>query len=639
MRRVSAAAFAAWGFLLLAGVGSALYVGREQLPREWTVRAEALLGGVAIDHGVRITMPDGVALAASLYLPHTSQPPLATVLIRLPYDRLHYDEAVRSALWFARHGYAALVQDVRGKFASQGQFAPWEKATTDGVATLDWIVRQGWSNGKVGTFGCSALGEIQYSLARARHPAHAAMIAAGAGGAWGAAVPNLDQGGFHEGGVLQLASTFGWSLQHGARDPHQTLAERVDIPAALKSLPLQDMVSRLQAGHNVFTDYLHMAPADAGWRRFDLVQPEDRVDMPALVINSWGDPTIEATLVLAEKVRRDATAAGKAVQQHVVIPPGNHCDYIGTMASGQFGVLDVANVKRPYGDWYRRWFDLQLRGVGPGLADLPAYQFYVVGEGRWLAASQWPPEHAQVERWALGSGGRANSRDGDGKLGPALGPALGLGQGLAPAPAPANAAPFDRFVADPMDPVPSRGGPMCCTGNPADRPGPADQADVERRQDVLVYTSAPLQKPLRIAGSLRAHLSLSSSAPDADVVVRLVHVWPDGRATNIQEGALRLRYRNGPQRAAPLTPGQQVTVEVPMRSIAYYLPAGHRLRLHVAGSSFPRLERNLNTGGNNFDETRGVVAHNTLHHAEGAGSWLELPVLADAHARDVDAGH
>jgi hypothetical protein len=162
---------------------------------------------------------------------------------------------------------------------------------------------------------------------------------------------------------------------------------------------------------------------------------------------------------------------------------------------------------------------------------------------------------------------------------------------------------------------------------------------VESRQDVLVYTSEPLAQSLRIAGPLRAHLTISSSAPDTDFIARLVHVWPDGRATNIQEGALRLRYRNGPQRAAPLERGRQYSIDIPMRSMAYFLPVGHRLRLHVAGSSFPRLERNLNTGGNNFDETVGVVADNTVHHAEGALSYLELPVLDDEHAKDVDRSH
>ena len=296
------AALAAWAALVLSVLASTLYLLRDELPRDWTIRAEALVGGVSIDHGVRLAMPDGVTLAASLYLPRGPRQALPTVLIRLPYDRLHHDEAVRSALWFSRHGHAVVVQDVRGKFGSQGLFPPWENATTDGATTLDWITRQAWSNGKVGTFGCSALGEMQYSLARARHPAHAAMIAMAAGGAWGVAASNLDPGGFYGGGVLQLAATFGWSLQHGARDPGLPLAQNVDIDAALKTLPLQDMISRLQPGHNVFTDYLRMAPADAGWH----------------------------------------------------------------------------------------WFDCELRGIGDGLAALPAYQFYVLGEGRWLAAAQWP---------------------------------------------------------------------------------------------------------------------------------------------------------------------------------------------------------------------------------------------------------
>jgi uncharacterized protein len=602
---------------LLICSASALYFLRDKLPRDWTARIEALAGGVHVDHGVRISMPDGVELAVSLYLPRSAHQSLATVLIRLPYDRLHYDEAVRSALLFARHGYAVLVQDVRGKFGSQGEFAPWEKATADGVATLDWIVRQSWSNGKVGTFGCSALGEMQYSLARARHRAHAAMIASAAGGAWGAALPNLDPGGFYEGGVLQLATTFGWTLQHGARDPKLPKAEHVDIPAALQTLPLQDMVSRLQQGHNVFSDYLRLAPDDPGWRRFDLVQTDDRIDVPALVINSWGDANIEATLVLAEQARRQGLVG--ADDQHVVIAPGNHCDYIGTMSSGKFGVLEVGNTKRPYGEWFLRWFDRRLRDAGAGLADLPAYQFYVMGENRWLAASQWPPEHTKVERWFLGSDGQANSRAGNGTI----------------ARTAAGSASFDRFAADPMNPVPTRGGPMCCTGNPADRPGPADQGDVETRLDVLVYTSEPLAQPLRIAGSLRARLTISSTAPDTDIVLRLVHVWPDGLATSIQEGALRLRYREGPQRASPLRPGMKYSIDVPMRSMAYLVPAGHRIRIHVAGSSFPRLERNLNTGGNNFDETVGQVAQNTVHHSSDAPSYVELPVLDDRDAKSA----
>lgn len=186
----------------------------------------------------------------------------------------------------------------------------------------------------------------------------------------------------------------------------------------------------------------------------------------------------------------------------------------------------------------------------------------------------------------------------------------------------------DEFSYDPANPVPSRGGPVCCTGNPADKPGPADQAVVEARDDVLVYTSAPLAQDLRIAGPIRARLTVSSSASDTDLVLRLVHVWPDGRATSIQEGALRLRYRDGVTRPRLMTPGERVQVTVDVRAIAYELPRGHRLRLQVTSSSFPRLERNLNTGAtNNADETHMVVAVNRIHHGSQTESYIETYVL------------
>jgi putative CocE/NonD family hydrolase len=233
-------------------------------------------------------------------------------------------------------------------------------------------------------------------------------------------------------------------------------------------------------------------------------------------------------------------------------------------------------------------------------------------ENRWLAADSWPPAEARIVRWYLGSGGRANTRNGDGVLVKTV--------------APSDAR--DHFRYDPLDPAPSRGGPVCCTGNPHERPGPADQAEVESRDDVLVYTSAPLDEVLRIAGPLRAHFTVSSSATDTDLVTRLVHVRPDGKALGIQEGALRLRYRNGFGSPTLMEPGRRYDVVVDMRSIAYSIPKGHRLRLDVTSSSFPRLERNLNTGAsNNADETRSVVAQNEIHHGANAMSFLELAVL------------
>jgi putative CocE/NonD family hydrolase len=221
-------------------------------------------------------------------------------------------------------------------------------------------------------------------------------------------------------------------------------------------------------------------------------------------------------------------------------------------------------------------------------------------------------------RWYLSSGGHANSAAGDGQLSAEALPAQ---------------AGFDEYRYDPANPVMSKGGPICCTGDPRrDRSGPVDQQEVEARPDVLVYTTPPLQKSVRIVGPVRARLVISTSARDTDFVAKLVDVDASGRALNIQEGALRLRYRDGFKQPQLATPGERYEIVVDMRATALYLPAGHRLRLQVTSSNFPRLERNLNTGGRNYDETVGVVAVNRVYHGPDAPSALEVQVLDDEDA-------
>ena len=602
---------ALWLGLSLAAAASLalLFFFRNSIPAHYSIALRAVLAGVSVNHEVRIAAADGVPLATSVYRPADSVGRVPTVLIRVPYNRKRYDEALYFASFFFRRGYAVVVQDVRGTFGSGGLLAPWRGATADGVATLDWIVAQPWSNGKVGSFGCSALGELQFALARANHPAHAAMIPSGAGGAIGSAMGSYEYFSAFEGGVFQLATLFGWFLQHGPADPATPPTGRLDIAQALRGLPVIDLVRRARPGDYAYEEYLRTPLTDPHWKTLDYVANDDRLSVPALVINTWGDQTVSATLALAEMARRQAQPAG--FEQHVVIAPGNHCEHGNVMRTERFGDLVVKNVKQPYDDWYLRWFGARLKGEGQGLSDLPPYLFYVIGEDRWLTAASWPPEQTKAQRWHLGGGGRANSRAGDGTL----------------ATQPAAAAAFDEYRYDPADPVPSRGGPVCCTGDPASRSGPVDQHDVEVRPDVLVYTSAPLTKPLRIAGPLKARLTVSSDAPDTDFVARLVDVWPDGRAINIQEGALRARWRDGFAAPRLMQPGQPYTLDVNMRDIAWLLPAGHRLRLQVTSSSFPRLERNLNTGGRNYDETVGRVAVNRLHHGGSQLSYVEVPVL------------
>lgn len=599
--------------LFSAGLRNAIFA---RMPADWVIQLKALRHGVRVDHGVRIPMSDGTIIAASLYRPvGSSATRLPTVVVRLTYGRLQYAEGYENAILFAESGYAALVVDLRGTGDSGGILLPWLHAAEDGSQLLDWIGQQPWSDGKVGTFGCSALGETQLALAALNHRMHGAMIASGAGGGVGSLAGRYGYFGVFEGGVFQLASGFGWFVRHGAKTQDAPAAMEYDARVLLQELPIAGLVQRVRPSPNGYTDFLATPLDDPRWREWGYVSDGDTSHVPAFLINSWGDQTVGETLALSQAWQPSDP------DQRVVIAPGDHCNHEGFGGgTGSWGALEVQNATAPWKDWYLRWFDRWLRGTGAGLADLDPYTYYMLDEGRWYGAERWPPPESAVQRWWLGSGGRANSRNGDGRL----------------EPQPSGSAEADRFSYDPRDPVPSRGGPVCCTGDPAIGAGPVDQSDVESRNDVLVYTSDVLATDLRIAGPLKAVLSFSSDAPDTDLVARLVDVRPDGTAINIQEGALRLRYRDGFDEPKMMESDRIYTVAVPMRDIAYRVRKGHRLRLHVTSSSFPRLERNLNTGAPlNAAETDTRVAVNSIHHSTQWPSYLELHSLGTAEPIDL----
>lgn len=589
---------------------------RQQIPFHWKVPIRAWWSDIRIDENIDIRSSDGTVMRATLLRPEAAPGPLPTIYLRSPYDRHTGNGGLGNALFFARHGYAVLVQDVRGTGGSEGEFMPWQYAGIDGEATLAWIAAQPWANGRVGTFGCSALGELQFPLARLGNSAHRAMIASGAGGAIGSARRQFAYFGVYEGGIFELASGFGWFAKHGQRLPGATVTMPLAPSVALRGLPLAELIERVAPGANGFRKFVSLPLDDPQWARFDYVMEGDRLHTPALLVNTWGDQTVSGTLALADLARANPPLTGKT---KVILGAGDHCEHDTLGKHGRWGELSVENAARPYDDWALAWFAYWLRDEDNGIDALPNYQFFVVGENRWLASAQWPPATARTQRWYLSSAGGANSSSGDGVL----------------QQQPTTAPAVDSYRYDPDVPVPTRGGPVCCTGDAAIRSGPVDQRDVEQRDDVLVYTSEPLTEPLRIVGPLRAHLVVSSSARDTDFVARLVDVWPDGHAINIQEGALRARYRNGMAKPQLLTPDETTTLIVEMRDIAWRLAKGHRLRLDITSSSFPRLERNLNTGGNNFAESKGVIAITRIHHGPAEPSRIELYVLDDAASIDA----
>jgi putative CocE/NonD family hydrolase len=386
------------------------------VPHDRLVQLNGLRFGYRVDREVRIPMPDGDHLAASVYLPRGDEK-RPTVLVRLPYGRLEYGEALNTAEYFARRGYAVVVEDLRGTFDSQGEFLPYAHGASDGAATLDWIAAQPWSNGRVGSFGCSSLGETQYLLARSGRPSLRAMIPLGAGGIVGSAAGRYSYFGLYEGGVFQLASGFGWFVENGAKSPQAAPMQPFDIGAALRDLPVSALVQRHRPGPNAYDDFMRLKLSDPAWRDLGYLDDADLPDVPTFEVTTWGDQTVGDTLAFAASLpARYAAAKRTPPERHLVIAPGTHCHHEETGVTGRFGDLVVANAEKPYFEWYERWFDHWLRDRGDGLASLPPVLYYMIGEHRWLTASSWPPPQARVERWYLDGEGRANGARGDGAL-------------------------------------------------------------------------------------------------------------------------------------------------------------------------------------------------------------------------------
>ena len=309
--------------------------------------------------------------------------------------------------------------------------------------------------------------------------------------------------------------------------------------------------------------------------------------------------------------RTNAVSARARENQYVIISPTGHCASEAAGEHTMVGDRDVGDARYGYWQIYLSWFDYWLKGVGTGIGSMPKVHYYVIGANEWRTANTWPLPDIRPVRFYLSSRRGANTRGGDGILTRTPPPAQGK----------------DTLTFDPDDPFPSRGGTICCTGNPKDLPGIFDQADLETRPDLLVYSTPPLATSLTIAGPVRANLYISSDAKDTDFTAKVIDVDPDGKAWNVVDGVARVRYRNGLTRPALMEPGQVYEIKVNIKSIAYQFKAGHQIRLYLSSSNFPQWERNSNTGGNIFDEATYLVAHNAVHFGPRRPSVLILPVV------------
>ena len=572
-----------------------------------------------VEKNVMVPMRDGVRLATDLYLPVGAGDTLPAILIRTPYHKDTYRGSTGPAQFFAGQGYVVVSQDVRGQFSSEGEYRVQLTDAQDGYDSIDWIVKQPWSTGKVGTYGCSYLGEVQFLLSKMRHPAHAAMIPQAASGAVGPAGGFFTNFGAYDGGAFLLSTAFGWfglaghKVRVADRAALQPRLAEQDFPAMLRTLPVVEMARRANYPPSDYEDFVSHPPGDPYWDEVGYLRDDDRFDTPALHVNSWLDVTPEQTLYAFNLMRKNAVSARGRDHQFVIMSPTTHCASEAATEHTKVGALDVGDARFPFSRLYVDWFDYWLRGVENGVTELPRVHYYVGGQGagEWRSGPSWPVPGMQPVSYYLASGGRANTSSGDG--------VLSLTQ-------PGRDG-RDTYVYDPGDPFPSRGGTICCTGNPKDQPGIFEQTDLEGRRDLLVYTTPVLTEGVTVAGPVKLVLYVSSDAKDTDFNAKLLDVDPEGRSWNVLNGVLRARYREGMRKKVLMEPGKVYRIEVSLKATGYRFAPGHRIRLHVTSSDFPLYDRNLNTGGNNYDETTWVKASNTVYHGGKYASHLLLPVI------------
>ena len=596
----------------------------------------ALAEVAVIDQKVMMPMRDGVRLATDIYRPK-GPGKFPVILSRTPYNFNSWGDGkmtprnFEQALDAVKRGYVFVVQNERGRFFSEGDWDILGTPLTDGYDAFTWLASQSWSNGKIGLIGCSSTAEWQMAVAAQQHPALAAIVAQGFGAGVGKVGRFQEQGNWYRGGAQQMLFT-SWlygtqndkykpQLPKGMSQQDLIRIQRfydmgtempaVDWSRAFRHLPVKDIIRNVDGQEGVYEQMILRKPNDPAWFNGGLWHETMPINVPGYWFVSWYDVSSGPNIELFNHVRNSAKDRSVADNQYLVIAPVLHCSYKRATENTMVGQLSVGDARLDYDALTWGWFDLHLKGeTNDFKKQNPRVRYYTMGSNKWQSADSFPLPNTRITPFYLSSEGKANSRNGDGTLA---------------ARTPATDKP-DQFTYDPMNPVPSLGGNVCCTGN-AIQGGAFDQSQLELRDDILVYTSEPLKDGLEITGFIEATLFVSSDAPDTDVTLKLIDVHPDGKAYNLDETIQRLRYREGYDKEVMMEAGKIYEVKMsPMVTSNFFKP-GHRIRIEISGSNFPRFDRNLNTGGNNFDESKGQPARTRIHHSKNHPSVLKLPVI------------
>lgn len=571
-----------------------------------------------IDRDVSVPMSDGVALSADIYRP--ADEPCPAVVLRTPYNKneLSLHASMLHPFDALDRGFAVVVQDCRGRFASEGTWEPFVDEADDGYDTVEWVADQPWCNGRVGITGASYLGVTTWQAVVADPPhleAALPMITAG----------NLHDGWTYTGGAFELGFNLRWTtvslagralrfLEAPETELDALRREYVDLFDSLEermaNLPHCDiplLTEDLASFYDTWTDH---PSYDDYWEQLDATEQVESISVPVLEVAGWYDKFSRGHHDMADAIHEWAPRSIRE-NHHVVIGPWEHISlfkHTPTVTGDRdFGFESamptvVDGLALP-------WFAHHLQDEDNEMADQSRVRYFTMGANEWRESDEWPVADDTVT-FFLDSDGGANTRTGDGRLRRSQ---------------PSSGAAMDTYEYDPLDPVPSRGGNTLM--QPVGYPGVTDQASVEMRDDVLVYTTPRLMEPLSVVGQPEVALFVASSAPDTDFTAKLVDVEPDGYCANVAEGIQRARYRNTPSDPEFMSPGETYELSVKLGPTAHRFQRGHRVRLEVSSSNFPRFDRNPNQAVPVSEAGRQVVqtAVNQVFHDGTRPSRLLLP--------------
>jgi putative CocE/NonD family hydrolase len=575
--------------------------------------ALALLGFVPCGHAedeyrvvyegnVPVKMRDGVTLRADIYRPKADGK-FPVLLERTPYNKYSNLDA---GLKGAAHGYVVIIQDVRGREASEGEWYPFKYEPDDGYDTIEWAAALPYSTGQVGMMGGSYVGATQM-LAAIASPPHLVGI-----------FPTVTGSDYHEhwayqGGAFMQLLAQAWSSvlavnvlarqsAASAAPIHWDFRRPPNVYGVLDPGPTKGLAT-------YYFDWIAHPTYDEYWKQWSIERHFDRVKVPVLHVAAWYDLFQDGSLRNYIGLKAHAGTAAARNGQRLVIIPGGHAGYdrkVGEIDFGKDSVLASWELGL-------RWFDQLMKGIDTGINREKPVRVFIMGKNIWRDEDDWPLARAKATRYYLHSAGQANTAAGDGQL----------------SLVPPGAETADHYSYNPDDPTPTHGGAVL--GDTINYPpGPLDQRTVEARPDVLVYTTPAFAQDTEVTGPVSLELYIRSSAVDTDFTGKLVDVWPNGYAENLTDGILRVRYRDSMEKAALMTPGTVYKITINLCSTANVFLAGHKLRLEVASANFPRFDRNPNTAASPESATEFATAVNTVLHDPDHPSALIVPIVPSA---------